>query len=137
VGLDFGSSYTRVVFCAIEGENIRYLGHGDAPVNSWSKGRLTDQAQLTESLRNALDEAEARAHISPEAAVIGVGGSATGINSRGVYEFGRKRQIEHDDMRYAVELAAFVPRTSRWMAARVFAILRAFPAPGSKLMCMC
>lgn len=108
VGLDFGSSYTRVVFCAVEGENIRYLGHGDAPARSWSKGRLTDQAQLTESLRFALEEAEARSQVSPESAVIGVGGSAAGINSRGVYEFGRKRQIEPDDMRYAVELAARV-----------------------------
>jgi cell division protein FtsA len=108
VGLDFGSSCTRVVFCAVEGENIRYLGHGDAPVNSWAKGRLTDQTQLTQSLRFALEEAEARSRVSPEAAVIGVGASAAGVNSRGIYEFGRKRQIELDDMRYAVELAARV-----------------------------
>lgn len=105
VGLDFGSSYTRVVLCAVEGENIRYVGHGEAPVNSWSKGRLTDQNQLTESLRFALDQAEAQSRVSPESAVIGVGGGAAGVNSRGVYEFGRKRQIELDDMRYAVELA--------------------------------
>ncbi len=108
VGLDFGSSCTRVVFCAIDGERIRYVGHGHAPVNSWSKGRLTDKATLTESLRYALEEAEARSHVSPEAAVMGLGGSAAGINSRGVYEFGRKRTIELDDMKYAVELAARV-----------------------------
>ncbi len=106
VGLDFGSSCTRVVFCALDGDRIRYLGHGRAPVNSWSKGRLTDQSQLTESLRSALAEAEARSHVSPEAGVIGVGGSAAGFNNRGLYEFGRKRQIGLEDMRYAVELAA-------------------------------
>jgi cell division protein FtsA len=30
------------------------------------------------------------------------------VNSRGVYEFGRRREIEPDDLRYAVELAARV-----------------------------
>jgi cell division protein FtsA len=40
--------------------------------------------------------------------VIGIGGSVAGVNSRGLYEFGRKREIEPGDLRYAVELAARV-----------------------------
>jgi cell division protein FtsA len=40
--------------------------------------------------------------------VFGVGGSVAGINSRGLYEFGRRRDIEPDDLRYAVELGARV-----------------------------
>ena len=40
--------------------------------------------------------------------MIGVGGVVAGVNSRGVYEFGRSREIEPDDLRYAVELAARV-----------------------------
>ncbi len=40
--------------------------------------------------------------------MIGVGGCVTGVNSRGLYEFGRRRDIEPDDLRYAVELAARV-----------------------------
>jgi cell division protein FtsA len=40
--------------------------------------------------------------------VIGIGGSVTGMNSRGLYEFGRRREIEADDLRYAIELGARV-----------------------------
>jgi cell division protein FtsA len=108
VGLDLGSTSTRVVICALEEESLKFLGHGEAPVQGWTRGRLADQSALTESIRFALHEAELRAQASPESAVIGVGGSVAGVNSRGVYEFGRRRNIEPDDLRYAVELAARV-----------------------------
>jgi cell division protein FtsA len=107
-GLDLGSSSTRVVICAVEDEGIRFLSYGEAPVNAWSKSRVTDQAALTESIRFALHEAEARAQVSVDSAVIGMGGSVAGVNSRGLYEFGRRREIEPDDLRYAVELGARV-----------------------------
>lgn len=107
-GLDLGSSSTRVVICAVEDEGIRFLGYGEAPVNAWSKSRVTDQAALTESIRFALHEAESRAQVSADSAVIGMGGSVAGVNSRGLYEFGRRREIEPDDLRYAVELGARV-----------------------------
>lgn len=107
-GLDLGSTSTRVVICALEEEGLKFLGYGEAPVQGWNRGRLTDQDALTESIRFALHEAELRAQVSPESAVIGVGGSVAGVNSRGVYEFGRRRNIEPDDLRYAVELAARV-----------------------------
>lgn len=108
VGLDLGSSSTRVVICALEEDSIRFLGHGEAPVQAWNKARLADQTALAESIQFALHEAELRAHVSPESAVIGIGGSVSGMNSRGLYEFGRRRAIEPDDTRYAVELAARV-----------------------------
>jgi cell division protein FtsA len=108
VGLDLGSSSTRVVICALENDTLRFLGHGEAPVNAWNKGRLSDQEALSHSIRFALQVAESRAQVSPESAVFGVGGSVTGVNSRGLYEFGRRRDIEPDDLRYAVELAARV-----------------------------
>lgn len=108
-GLDLGSTSTRMVICAIEGEGIRFLGHGEAPATSWSRGRLNDPAALTHSIRFAMQEAERRAQVSPESVVLGVGGpNVSGMNSRGLYEFGRKRQIENDDLRYSVELAARV-----------------------------
>ncbi|HEX4165211.1 MAG TPA: cell division protein FtsA [Bryobacteraceae bacterium] len=108
VGLDLGSTATRVAICALEEESIKFLGHGEAPVHAWSKGRLTDQEALAQSIQFALHEAEVRAKASPESAVIGVGGCVAGVNSRGLYEFGRRREIEPDDMRYAVELASRV-----------------------------
>jgi len=74
-GVDLGSGNTRAVICAVEDESLRFLGYGEAPVHAWSKSRVTDQAALTASIRAAMQEAEARAQVSVEAAVIGVGGS--------------------------------------------------------------
>jgi cell division protein FtsA len=108
VGLDLGSSSTRVVICTLEEDSLKFLGYGTAPVQAWNRGRLADQEALAQSIRLALHEAELRAQVSPESAVIGVGGSVAGMNSRGLYEFGRRRDIEPDDLRYAVELGARV-----------------------------
>jgi cell division protein FtsA len=108
VGLDLGSTGTRVVICALEEDSLRFLGYGVAPVNAWNRSRLADPEALAHSIRFALHEAELRAQVSPESAVIGVGGSVAGVNSRGLYEFGRRREIEPDDLRYAIELGARV-----------------------------
>ena len=108
VGLDLGSTTTRVVICALEENTLRFLGHGAAPSQAWSRSRLSDQGALTQSILFALLVAELRAKVSPESAIIGIGGSVAGVNSRGLYEFGRRRDIEPDDLRYAVELGARV-----------------------------
>jgi cell division protein FtsA len=108
VGVDLGATSTRVVICALEDQGVRFLGYGEAPVHAWNKGRLTDQEALSHSIQFALHEAERRAQASPESAVIGVGGGVAGVNSRGLYEFGRRREIEADDLRYSVELASRV-----------------------------
>jgi cell division protein FtsA len=97
-----------VVICALEEDSLRFLGYGEAPVQGWNRARLVDQEALAQSIRFALHEAEMRSQASPESAVIGIGGCVSGVNSRGVYEFGRRRDIEPDDLRYAVELAARV-----------------------------
>ena len=107
-GLDLGSTSTRVVICALEEQSIRFLGYGEAPVDAWNRGRLSDQDALARSIQFALHEAELRAQASPESAVIGMGGCVSGMNSRGLYEFGRRRDIEPGDLRYAVELASRV-----------------------------
>jgi cell division protein FtsA len=108
VGLDLGSTSTRVVICALEDQSLRFLGYGESPVQAWNKSRLSDQDALAQSIHFALHEAELRAQASPESALIGVGGCVSGVNSRGLYEFGRRREIEAGDLRYAVELAARV-----------------------------
>jgi cell division protein FtsA len=108
VGLDLASTSTRVVICSLDGQALRFLGYGEGPVQAWNKGRLSDRQALAESIRFALHEAELRAGASPESALIGMGGCVSGVNSRGIYEFGRRREIEAGDLRYAVELAARV-----------------------------
>ena len=108
VGLDLGSTATRVIICALEEDSLKFLGYGIAPTQAWARSRLADQPALTQSIQFALHEAELKSQVSPESAVIGMGGSVTGVNSRGLYEFGRRRDIEPDDLRYAVELGARV-----------------------------
>jgi cell division protein FtsA len=109
VGLDAGSSRTRCIVCALEGDQIRYLAHGLAPGAGWAKGRVTDQDALAASIRAAVVDAERGAHISIESATVGVGGvSIGGAQSRGLYEFGRPREVDEEDLAYAVKLASDV-----------------------------
>lgn len=101
-----GASATRIVICSLEEQSVRFVSHGEAPVQAWSKGRINDPDALVDSIRFALHQAEERANASLESILLGVGGSVSGVNSRGLYEFGRRREIEAGDLRYAIELAA-------------------------------
>lgn len=107
VGLDVGSAHTRCVISLLEDGMMRYLGHATSDSAGWVKGRISDQPAATESIRATVMEAERRAGASIEGAVVGVGGSTVeGYNNRGLYEFGRAREIDTGDLNYAVELAA-------------------------------
>jgi cell division protein FtsA len=105
-GLDLGATSTRIVICAIEEQSVRFIGYGESPVQAWSKGRINDPDALVNSIRFALHQAEENANVSLESILLGVGGTVSGVNSRGLYEFGRRREIEVGDLRYAIELAA-------------------------------
>jgi cell division protein FtsA len=106
VGLDAGSAYTRCVICVLDDSRFRFLGCGCVPSRGWVKGRIADQEQVSDCVRQAVREAEQAAQISVEEAVVGVGGgTVAGFDSRGLYEFGRPRNIEVDDLSYAVEQA--------------------------------
>jgi cell division protein FtsA len=59
---------------------------------------------VSEAVHSAVVAAERMAGISLESAVVGIG-CAEGANARGVYEFGRPRQVELDDLGYAVRRA--------------------------------
>ena len=109
VGLDAGSSRTRCVICAVENGGIRYLSHGLAPSAGWAKGRIADHVAAAESIRAAVNDAERGAEVSVEAVTLGMGGmDVHGAQSRGLYEFGRPRELRPDDLEYAVSLAADV-----------------------------
>jgi cell division protein FtsA len=109
VGLDAGSSRTRCIICVLAGDQIHYLGHGLAPAAGWGKGRVTDQDALAESMRAAVSDAERGAGVSVEGVTVGIGGpSVSGAQSRGLYEFGRPREVDVEDLAYAVKLAGDV-----------------------------
>ncbi len=109
IGLDAGSARSRCVICALEGDRIRYLGHGLANAAGWAKGRVTDQDALAESMRAAVTDAERGAGVTGQGVTIGIGGMGIhGMQSRGLYEFGRPRELHVDDLAYAVKLASGV-----------------------------
>jgi cell division protein FtsA len=109
VGVDAGSSRTRCIICALEGDHIRYLSHGLAPAAGWAKGRVIDQDALSESIRAAVTDAERGAQIPVESATVGVGGMGiAGAQGRGLYEFGRPREVDTEDMAFAVKRASQV-----------------------------
>ncbi|MBI1899415.1 MAG: cell division protein FtsA [Acidobacteria bacterium] len=109
VGLDVGSARVRCTVCLLEDTHLRYLGHGEAESHGWVKGRISDQIAVSAGIRLAVEEAERRSGAAVGAAVVGVGGTTVeGTNSRGIYEFGRPREIDPGDLGYAVELASKV-----------------------------
>src|SRR5580704_2660531 len=109
VGVDAGSSRTRCLICALEGDHIRYLAHGLAHGAGWAKGRVIDQDALADSIRAAVVDAERGAGIPVESVTIGVGGiGISGAQGRGLYEFGRPREVDAEDMAFAVKRASQV-----------------------------
>jgi cell division protein FtsA len=109
VGVDAGSLRTRCVICALDGDRIRYLSHGLASSAGWAKGRITDQEAVAESIRAAVTDAERGARARVESITLGIGGvHIHGAQSRGVYEFGRPREVGPEDLSYAAQLASDV-----------------------------
>lgn len=121
VGLDTGSSRTRCVVCLLEDGYMRFLGFGASPSAGWSRGRLADYHAYAESVRAALKEAEIVSGVQVDEVCAGIGGaSIQGGNARGVYEYGRPRQIENDDLALAVERATRVRLEDDRMLLHVF-----------------
>jgi cell division protein FtsA len=109
VGLDAGSYRTRCVIAALEGDCMRYLAHGLAPSAGWVKGRVSDQQAVADSMRAAVEDAERGAGLTVTEVTLGIGGlDIVGAQSRGLYEFGRPREVSAEDLAYAVEMAAEV-----------------------------
>jgi len=109
VGIDVGSNFTRCVICVVEDGYQRLVGYADAPSNGWSRGRISDPEAVSASIQKAIENAELRAQLLVDTATVGVGGSTISSgNSRGLYEFGRPREIEGRDLHYAVQLSTEV-----------------------------
>jgi len=107
VGLDAGSGHTRCVICVVEDSQIRFLGKGEIESIGWAKGRIADPQAVSACIHSAVQQAEADAQVAVDSLVAGVAGSSVdGDNRRGVYEFGRPREVTKDDLTYAADRAA-------------------------------
>ncbi len=121
VGLDAGSRKTRMVICALEGGQLRFLGSGCVPSHGWKKGRIADQTAVADSIRAALREAEAAAGVSVEAAVAGMGGyTVRGADGRGVIDLGHVRAVEQRDVNRVVDRASNVQLQEDRMVLQMF-----------------
>jgi cell division protein FtsA len=121
VGLDAGSYRTRCVICALEDSRLRFLGYGEAESAGWIKGRLSDTVAASESMRTAIEAAERTAQQLIDSCVVGMGGpTIQGALSRGVYEFGHVREVQHDDVTFAIDRATRVRLEHDRMLLHVF-----------------
>ena len=108
-GLDAGSLHTRFMMGVLEPSGLRLIGFGETESEGWVKGRIADQRAASESILRAVREAELKAQAIAESAVAGVGGpTVRGANSRAAIEVGRKREIEHRDVKRVIEHASRV-----------------------------
>ena len=109
VGIDAGSHFTRCVICVVEDGFQRLAGYAETPSSGWNRGRISDPDVVSDSIQKAIANAERRAQLLVDTATIGVGGSTISSgNSRGLYEFGRPREIESRDLHYAIQLSTEV-----------------------------
>jgi len=121
VGLDAGSTKTRLVVCALEGGRLRLVGAASVASQGWVKGRIFDQRAITESVLAALTEVEATAGIPVESTVVGMGGPVIrGANSRGVVDMGYLREIDQRDINRVVDRAQKVQMPEDRMLLQLF-----------------
>ncbi|MBZ5726935.1 MAG: cell division protein FtsA [Acidobacteriia bacterium] len=121
VGLDAGSTKTRLVVAVLEEGCLRFLGSAAVPSNGWSKGRIADQRAVADTIVAALREAEAKAGVSVEQAVVGIGGpTVRGANGRGVLELGFVREVEQRDVNRVVDRASRVQLHEDRMLLQMF-----------------
>jgi cell division protein FtsA len=105
-GVDAGSAYTRCIIATLEGERLRFLGHGHLPSRGWAKGRITDSQAVSDCIHDTVVAAEAMAQTAVETVVAGMGGSTVrGANSRGRWDLNRPREITDKDVSRAIARA--------------------------------
>jgi len=121
VGLDAGAARTRCLVTLLEGDRLRVLGYGESPSAGWKRGRITDQDAVSQSILEAVREAEARAQVSVTSVMLGVGGgSVLGATSRGGCDMSFPRQIEQHDVDRAVGHASRVQLQEDEMLLHLF-----------------
>ena len=109
IGVDAGSAFTRCVVLRLDGDMLRYLGHGEVPSAGWTKGRLSDPLAVHSCIRAVIAQAEEKTRAGVDAIVLGVGGPAIdGFDNHGFYEFSRPRRVTQDEVSFAVDRASKV-----------------------------
>ncbi len=110
-GLDIGTTKIAVVVAEpSETGSFKILGIGSAPAEGMKKGTVVNFEKAVDSIRQALDDAEAVSGRKIESAYIGISGEhIKSINSRGVVAIGKAgSEIIPSDVERALEAARAV-----------------------------
>jgi len=109
--VDIGEVKTVVLVTEITGSRLRYRGHGIAESLGSCEGVIVDLEKSAASLQEAINEAELRANVPLQRAVVGVAGThIRASNSRGRIVLGlRPREVSLEDICQAAKTAQTAP----------------------------
>lgn len=106
-GLDIGTTKICVIVAEVTGNEVEIVGCGISPSQGLKKGIVVNIDVTVESIRQAVEAAEAMAGVTLDSAFVGIAGShIKGINSRGVIAIsGKNREVTQGDVNRVMEAA--------------------------------
>lgn len=106
-GLDIGTTKICVIVAELTENGIEIIGCGTSPSRGLKKGVVVNIDVTVESIKKAVEAAEAMAGVSLDSAFVGIaGGHIKGINSRGVIAVsGKNQEVTQADVDRVIEAA--------------------------------
>ena len=106
-GLDIGTTKICAIVAEVTESGIEIVGCGTSPSRGLRKGVVVNIDVTVDSIRQAVEAAEAMAAISLDSAFVGIaGGHIKGINSRGVIAIsGKNQEVTKADVDRVIEAA--------------------------------
>jgi len=103
--IDIGTSKISVVIGEVTRDGSDIIGAGSHPSSGIKKGRIINMDSTTDSIKTALEEAEAMTGIEIKSAIVGIsGGHIEGIKSNGVVAV-KDKEIKKNDIISAIDAA--------------------------------
>jgi cell division protein FtsA len=106
-GLDIGTTKICVIIAEVTESGVEIIGCGTSPSRGLRKGVVVNIDGTVDSIKKAVEAAEAMAGISLDSAFVGIaGGHIKGINSRGVIAVsGKNQEVTQADVDRVIEAA--------------------------------
>ena len=106
-GLDIGTTKICVIVAEVTENGVEIVGCGISPSQGLKKGIVVNIDVTVESIKRAVEAAEAMAGVTLDSAFVGIaGGHIKGINSRGVIAIaGKNQEITQSDVDRVIEAA--------------------------------
>jgi cell division protein FtsA len=106
-GLDIGTTKICVIIAEVTESGVEIIGCGTSPSRGLRKGVVINIDGTVDSIKKAVEAAEAMAGLSLDSAFVGIaGGHIKGINSRGVIAVsGKNQEVTQADVDRVIEAA--------------------------------